>query len=185
MNARNMYIPRITKYTNLDNTDWSTHYITALTIPLDTKTREFKFKFLHDVLVNNFWLRKWSLEENNLCTFCNLMREDILHLFWHCEYVQTFWHDFEEIYGRIIPENTGLTISLVICSSRNPLLCTLILLAKRYIYECRYKNKKPNVRVYKHKVTYMRNTELEIAKKNNTVLKYLEKWQLLLNNDDG
>ena len=170
--------PRITKYTNLDNTEWSKHYKIALTIPIDTKTREFQFKFLHDILVNNYWLKKWGLAENDLCTFCKTSREDIMHLFWHCEHVQKFWHDFSEIYGRIIGEPVSLY--LVICSSKIPLLCTLILLAKRYIYECRYKDTKPDVRIYKRKINYIQNTEFEIAKSSNTVLKYIEKWEQLL-----
>lgn len=174
----NVHVPRINKYTNLDNIDWSKQYITALTIPLDTKTREFQFKFVHDILVNNYWLKKWNLADTDLCTFCKIAREDIIHLFWHCEHVQHFWNDFRETYGRVIGANIDL--SLVICGNETPFICTLIFLAKRYIYECRYRDKKPDVRVYKQKVNYVHTTEFEIAKRNNTVLKYIEKWEPLL-----
>ena len=83
--GENAHTPRINKYTNFQEVDWSMHYITALTIPLDTKTREFQFKFLHDVLINNYWLKKWNLAETDLCTFCMSATEDIFHLFWQCE----------------------------------------------------------------------------------------------------
>ena len=142
--------------------------MTALTTPLDTKTREFQFKFLHDILVNNFWLKKWNLAETDNCTFCKDAREDIIHLFWDCEHVQTFWNYFNVIYGRAIGETVN--ISTVVYSSKDPLFCTLILLGKLHIYESRYKEGKPDIRIYRRKVNYIQNTEFEIAKKNNTII---------------
>lgn len=156
-------IPRIAKYTNLNNTDWATSYWTALTIPIDTKTKDFQYRFLHDILVNNYWLKKWHLTENDMCTFCKKESETIIHLFWQCEYSQTFWQDFISAYKEIITEPFDVT--LVICSSQNPLVCTLILLAKRYIQECRYSDIKPDIRVFKLKLNHVKNIEWEISKK--------------------
>jgi hypothetical protein len=175
--GKEVNIPRITKYTNFNNTDWSIWYNTAQTIPIDTKTREFLFKFLHDILANNYWLHKWKLADTDQCTFCKTSRETTLHLFWHCEFSQSFWTDFNLLYAEQI--DTVVDLHTVVCGSQNPLICTLISVAKRYIYECRFKEKKPNIRIYKYKVNFVKNTEFEIAKQNDTVLKHCEKWDLL------
>ena len=82
------------------------------------------------------------------------------------------------MYGRIIGEK--ISLSLVICASKNPLLCTLIILAKRYIYECRYNDTKLDVRVFKRKVNYIQNTKFEVAKRNGKMLKYIDKWEPLI-----
>jgi hypothetical protein len=59
--------PKVSKYTANTNLEgcYGIPYISII----DTKTREFQYKFLQDVLVNNFWLRKWNLRENDNCTF--------------------------------------------------------------------------------------------------------------------
>jgi hypothetical protein len=37
---------------------------------LDTSTKIFQYKFLNDILANNYWLRKWKIVEDETCTFC-------------------------------------------------------------------------------------------------------------------
>lgn len=170
--------PRITKYINLEDMHWTEIYLTALTIPIDSRTREFQFRFLHDALINSYWLKKWNILENDLCTFCKKERETIIHLFWQCEIIQEFWQLIQNIYSHIITNQ--LDIKLIITGSKNALLCTLIFIAKRYIYECRFKEKNPEIREFKAKLNYIQKTEWELATRNNTVLKYLEKWEVLV-----
>jgi hypothetical protein len=180
-NGGGVFIPRIAKYINLPNNDWSIQYLNAQKIPIDTKTREFQFKFLHDILVNNFWLKKWNLVTSDKCTFCNTMTETTLHLFWECTYSQNFWVDFNRIYAANF--NTVVDINAFVCGSQNISLCTLIFMAKRYIYQCKYADQKPDITIFKHRVNYVKNTEFEIAKRNGTILKYMEKWEFLEQNN--
>ena len=58
------------------------------------KLIEFEYCFLHDILINNFWLKTWKLREDWLFTFCNEEIEDLGHLFWECHFTQLFWNDF-------------------------------------------------------------------------------------------
>lgn len=169
-----VHVPRISKYTNFHNIDWSIHYVNAQKIPIDTKTREFQFKFLHDLLATNFWLKKWNLAATDECTFCKNTSETIIHLFWQCTFLEHFWADFNRIYADQL--NTVVDLHTIVCGSQNPLLCTLIFIAKRYVYECKYADKKPDIRIYNHKVNFIKNTEFVIAKRNGTTLRYLDKW---------
>lgn len=170
------YIPRVARYIDHHDIDWSLHYKNAQKIPIDTKTREFQFKFLHDILATNFWLKKWHLIDSDECTFCKTTSESIIHLFWDCIFVQTFWADFNRIYRDII---CTVDLPTVVCGSSNPTLCTLILTAKRYIYECKYAEKRPDIRTYICKINYVKNTEFELAKRNGKITQFMEKWEAL------
>lgn len=171
------HTPKINRYLGMDNANWSTFYVNAQKIPIDSQTREFQFRFLHDILLNNFWLRKWNIIPTDECTFCKTASETILHLFWQCNIVQGFWRDFKNKYME--KTNIKLDIETIIGGSSNTLACTLIFLAKKYIYDCRYLDKKPDIRIFDCKVNFVKNIELEIAKRNGRMLQYLEKWELL------
>ena len=53
------------------------------------KTHGFQYKLMHNILVNNYWPEKWKLE-NIKCTFCETGIENILQLFWECDFKKTF-----------------------------------------------------------------------------------------------
>ena len=111
---------------------------------------------------------KWGLVDSDCCIFCRESTENIIHLFWQCRHVQSFWRDFKEKYNEVIIK--PLDLKLMICSSKDSLLGTLILLAKRYIYECRFKETTPNIRTFCVKVNFVKNMEWAIAKRNNVAV---------------
>ena len=122
-------------------------------------------------------MKKWNLAATDECTFCKTASETIVHLFWQCHFTQKFWKDLNEQYATRI--DSRIDLDTVICGSPNPLICTLTFIAKRYIYECKHARVTPNIRNYNYKVDYTKNTEFEIAKKNGSVTRYLEKWEPL------
>lgn len=146
---------------------------------LDTFTKAFQFKFLNNILVNNYWLKKWKIRENNECTFCNNMNneENIYHMFWECEITRKFWSDFENWVRQFVP--LEITRQLVFYGVDDHLVYTLIILAKIFIYECWKKESKPKIQPYKHKIKYLRKIEFEIARKNKTTDTFIEKWNPL------
>ena len=66
-------------------------YQRSHTIPVDTKTKDFQYRFVHDILINRYWLYKWKLKDNAKCTYCNADSETIEHMFWSCDKSQEFW----------------------------------------------------------------------------------------------
>ena len=56
----------------------------------DTKLQEFQFKLLYDILITNYWLKRFELLETDACTFCRIKCESLLHLFWSCRYAADF-----------------------------------------------------------------------------------------------
>ena len=34
---------------------------------------------------------RYGIKDSDKCEFCHMVSEDLMHLFWLCEHVQTFW----------------------------------------------------------------------------------------------
>ena len=83
-------VPRIGRHCPED-IDLKSVYKRAYKIPCNTKLQEFQYKFLNNILLNNYWLLKWGLKDDDICTFCNEETEDICHVFWECMFTQHFW----------------------------------------------------------------------------------------------
>ena len=78
-----VHVPRIERYSeNSGDVNWSLIFSRVYKVCLEVKLIEFQYCFLHDILINNFWLNTWKLREDWLCTFCNEEIEDLGHLFW-------------------------------------------------------------------------------------------------------
>ena len=62
--------------------NWSLIFSRVYKIFLEVKLIEFQYCFLHDILINIFWLNTWKVPKDWLYTFCNEEIEDLCHLFW-------------------------------------------------------------------------------------------------------
>ena len=56
---------------------------------MDTKTRMFQYKILHNILYANIMLFKFGKRSSPRCSFCKLPDETIMHLFYDCLKVQS------------------------------------------------------------------------------------------------
>ena len=64
-------VSRIAKYIeNPGCVDWSKVYSWANKVLIDTKTKEFQYKFVHDLLSNRHWLKKWKIVDSETCFYC-------------------------------------------------------------------------------------------------------------------
>ena len=54
-------------------------FLRHFTILRDTKLQEFQFKLLYDILITNYWLKRFELSENDACTFCGIECGSLLH----------------------------------------------------------------------------------------------------------
>jgi hypothetical protein len=95
-------------------------------IPMDTKTKDFQYRFIHDILSNKYWLHKWKVKESAECTYCNHHSESetIEHLFWSCDQSQLFWNG----------------VSNVLLEARGPTQFTMedVFIVKLYHFLCQY-----------------------------------------------
>ena len=85
-----------TKWKNLIVCDrWSSDsgvaYGLAARCTKSTKRLNFQYRFLHRILPANVLLTKIGLKQDPNCTFCSNSPESLIHLFWYCMNVETFW----------------------------------------------------------------------------------------------
>lgn len=122
----------------------------------DINTKWFQMRIIHRIIATNITLKEMKVSENVLCGFCNEERESIFHLFWHCDCINSFWIQLERWINEKCQHvlNFSLSESLIIFGTTNN-VCTdfvfdmIILLAKQYIYSCKYKQNLPNLEIYK------------------------------------
>ena len=90
-------VPRIGRHCPED-IDCKSVYNRAFKIPCNTKLQEFQYKFLNYILINNYWILKWGLKDDDICTFCNEETEDICHVFGECIFTQHLCRRFISIF---------------------------------------------------------------------------------------
>ena len=92
--------------------NWSEAYQLASKHTKSTRIIEFQYKFLHRRILTNDFLTKIGIKDNPNCSFCHREPEKLLHLFWSCPKVASFWHYLtaELTLLHITPEHYTLDI---------------------------------------------------------------------------
>ena len=154
--------------------NWQEIYSRPSKLIQDVNTRDFQFRFLHDILINKYWLFKWKIVDNDKCRWCKLYIEDLYHIFWDCQTTKKFWSQFDEYFKAKLGET--LDVRDVFFGSSDELLCCLIFIAKKHLYNCIYQERTPNFVTFLNNVSYVKRIELEIAKKSLSIGKWEAKW---------
>ena len=133
--------------------DWSAAYQLSFQCTKSTKLIVFQFKLLHRRLATNDFLKKVGIKDNDLCSFCKTEKESLIHLFWSCRVVSTFWQNFKEL---LVSQNLALrtyNLSLNIALGLRPdksknkqKLNFNFLVARYYIWSCRTRNLSPEMK---------------------------------------
>ncbi len=172
-NHDNLTMPRVANMLTNCNIDWRNIYNRAQRMSVNVKTREFQYKFLNDLLPTNYWLHKWKIRENNTCTFCETQVETLEHLFYDCVYVRRLWKSVQLWYSNI--EHLVFDKEIVFLGSESPLLHTVIMTAKQYVFSCKCLEKVPVFNGFYNRLNQVKKYELysaDIWKKLNSI----EKW---------
>jgi len=182
-NGRNtVTIPRIGNYISAhEETDWETIYTYPFKYLIDTKSKDFQYKFLHDVIVNMYWLEKWKISDTNLCRLCHKEVEKVDHMFWTCELVMPFWDHFNDYMEPKV--NLRVDMDKVFFGMADIIANTIIINAKRYIYKAFLQEKEPTLNIFLHVLTNVIRIEQSICKRNSTLSEWEHKWQAFIAND--
>ena len=128
-------------------------YLLPRLCTLSTKIRNFQFKFLHRRITTNSFYFKIGISESALCYLCKTDKETLIHLFWECSVTKTFWgrvHCFL-VSIHLIPASHVLDIyeCLGLRGEKDDILVShCLLLARYYIYCCKFKNISLSIREY-------------------------------------
>ena len=77
---------------NKNEIDWENVYNNTFISTIDSKLRNFQYKYLIRIIATNDMLLKYKLKTSNtcICDFCNMYIEMAKHMFWECTYTQHF-----------------------------------------------------------------------------------------------
>jgi hypothetical protein len=178
--GQDVYVPRISLFMNdPEDIDWCQVYERANRIPMDTKTKDFQYRFIHDILSNKYWLHKWKVKESAECTYCNSESETIEHLFWSCDQSQLFWNGV----ANVLLETRGPTQftmeDIFIGSKEDENLSHIIFSAKRFLYNKKIHDEQITILSFKMFMKRRKELEFHIAQENNRIDQWAEKWRYL------
>ena len=174
----------ISKYPEL-STDWKQIYTLAFNVALDTKSREFQYKILNNIVFTNDKLFRFKMIDSALCAFCKEEVESLEHLFCLCKVTRTFWntffswlnvHNFEEVHFTAV----HILFGFFDISEDFHLLNHLVLLAKQFIYSCKLNRNQPSFKVFLAKIKTVYEMEHLIARDRNQLQKHFSKWKRIL-----
>ena len=165
----------------MENLDWEPIYLLPRICTLSTKLRNFQFKFLHWRIATNSFPFKIKFSESNLCCFCQTAQETLLHLFWECPITEAFWNSVRQFFVSVdlIPASQNLTLCqcLGLKGEKSALLVNhCLLLARFYIYSCKYKNVRPSSIEYVNQVRCNLKIEKHASIIRGTQNAFQQKW---------
>jgi hypothetical protein len=150
---------------------------------LNTKIRVFQYKLLFGLLPCNLYLNRIQRSDTNKCGKCNEL-DDTPHYIFECPYVVPFWNNFMNWWN-------AMTNSVIFLDKRSALtgfiglhdifhtLNACLLLAKWHVYKCKLDESEVFFHNFLCDLKYSLDMEKSIALRNNTLLKYTQRWQIV------
>ena len=115
----------------------------------DTRLQWFQYRINNRILGCNVFLHKINLSDHDLCSFCKHEPETICHLLYFCNISQAFWREFTDLLASRTKFILNLNQEVVLFgTSLNKTLNVIILLAKFYLYRCKYRSNSPRLKFF-------------------------------------
>jgi hypothetical protein len=170
---------------NLNDEDWKTIHVLPGRCTKDAKLRELQYKILQRYICLNPLLVKMGVKNDGNCTFCREEKETIEHFYLHCEKSKSLWRELSVWWER----NTEIPIDIdekailfgeLSNNQYSILINNLLLIAKQYLYTCRYSETMPTFQGFLSKVNVYALTEKNSAVQNDKYMYFLLKWERVL-----
>ena len=175
--GNNVHIPRVNKYFN-NITDWTVYYNYIYKFIKNTDLMDFQFRFIHDILVNNYWLNIWKIIETKICNLCEKDEENLEHFFWCCTANELFLSSLRQFCRDKL--NIEINKTNFLLGYDDMLFYYVCCFARQFIYQCRKNLLVPKWDKFLISLQSVKQVEFEIAKRNGSMVKWLEKWEPLL-----
>ena len=148
--------------------NWKEVYSLPFKATIETKLTNFQYKFIHRRIATNSFLHKIGKSPSDKCTFCDLETKSLLHLFWECKFIQTFWKELESWLSTKL--QTPIACSKLNClgikkidQDNSNTFYHILLLGKYFIYLCKLKSVLPKMSALKNKLQQVQSMEKQIG----------------------
>lgn len=163
--------------TALGDIDWAEIYSDLYTDISSVQLQMLQYKILSKIIATNTLLHRIGIKDNDRCTRCNLGRDTVIHKFWECEHVKLFWTRIGEwVNGVQGIERVYLDRKTVILGlGHSKLVKHIIIIGKSMINF----NAVLNIDHLIARLKIEMITEETIAKRNNKMDRYNNKWAVI------
>lgn len=166
-------------YLNIDEKSWQIYCSIVFNSSIDVDLRWFQFKIMHRILYTNDLLCKLKLVQSDLCSFCHIQCETIVHLFCDCTFSRNIWSELEKwIYRK-----TGFKVEFKqenilfgFQGHHNKALNCLSFVVKQKLYKIKFQNKIPYFFQFKSSIINYYKHEKLIAESNCHCESFKKKW---------
>ena len=167
---------------NTVNINWQNYNKNIFEGIQDKYLQWLQYRITHRILGKNKSLYTMKIKNSPLCTFCKDTEETIQHFFYDCLYVSRLLLDLVNWINHsqgihIVLEKKDVLLGIY--CRKYPALNTLLLIFKKYIYECKMKEVPLYLDTMKTRIYQYIEIEKFIFKKNNATVKFRTKWDCL------
>ena len=166
--------------------NWETIFGNIYKTTIDTKLRNFQFKLIHNILPDNKILKKMGIVDSDLCNFCNIERDSVIHYIWYCPSAQQYWNSVKTWLNTIFDIGLDLSLKNIIFGHQyvdnnmiNNLINTILLIAKHYLHCCKWIKHLPSLEILKEKIKMREKIEKDIAFQIGKIDTHNKKWHSL------
>ena len=136
---------KITERYHLTQEAWLCIYLLPQLTVKNNKIKDFQYMILHSFLPTNDLLFKMNKIPSYLCSFCNMYKESIAHMFYECFLVHNLWlelsnqDDFKCLSGMKLKEKDILYGYFIEGNEKTTIINInkMILYVKYYVWKCR------------------------------------------------
>ena len=168
---------------NNNEIDWINVYSNTFISTIDSKLRNFQYKYLMRIIATNDVLLKYNLKTSNICDFCNMQIETAKHLFWECRHTQHFWNELSN-FLKIKHMELNLGYELISCGitiiNKNPNIKIknyILLCAKYSIFLNKCHTTIPSFNCFKNYLYKQIDIEKIIAQQRDKLESHNFKWR--------
>ena len=164
--------------------DWQNIYKLPFRSTKDTKIQEFQFLILRRLLWTNYNLEKAKVVASPRCSFCFDYSETIEHLLFECRTSHNLWLELIDtlnlkgIYPNFLYSLENIIFGILPCDESNESLNCIILLTKKFIYNCRCKNVIPVMHNLLNYLKFKINIEKMGLSEKGDMEKFNIKWNI-------
>ena len=159
-------------------------YLLPFEITIDSQTRWFQYKILHNILYTNKSLVKMQKVDTANCTFCNNEVESTEHLLVSCVFSHRIWVSLGTWLQTLDISLLSLNEIDIIFGIQSKvhwqLINHLIIIAKQTIYHARVKNILPSFETFNSRIASIAKIEGTIASSRGRLERYYQKLDKLL-----
>ena len=171
----------------VNNLPWKKIYTLPRLTSIDSYSRMFQYKCLHNILYLNKVLYRIGFADSPLCSYCKQDNETIQHLFLECTVLKSLWNEIITFFSDTldIPNLNLQSAVLGYFDSRkdSPALNNILLIFKLCLYRFRDKKKVPMFQLFLKNLRARESMERNIVFLDHNKLEFHnKKWEFLTAN---